>query len=75
MNGLRILATLLIGVGTLGLVYGEFSDNNSAPSTTFATFELSLKKQQTLNVPLSAGVSAIALGAILLMLRSKRVVV
>ncbi|MBC7918254.1 MAG: hypothetical protein H7Y28_10655 [Rhodoferax sp.] len=72
MNSLRIAALALIIAGVLGLAYGSFSYTKDTHDVKLGPIELSVKEKQTINVPVWAGVAAIAVGAALLLLGSKK---
>ena len=72
MNAVRIAAILLIVAGVLGLVYGSFSWTRETHATKVGPIELSLKERESVNVPVWAGVGAIAIGAALLLLGGKK---
>lgn len=66
MNTIKIVGAALVVAGTLGLVYGGFSYTKETTAVKLGPLELSVKEKQTVNVPLWAGVAAIAAGALLL---------
>lgn len=66
MNGIRILALILIVAGALGLVYGGFSYTKETDVAKLGPIELTVKEKETVNVPLWAGIGLIAVGAGLL---------
>jgi hypothetical protein len=66
MNGIRILALILIVAGALGLVYGGFSYTRQTDVAKLGPIELTVKEKETVNVPLWAGIGLIAVGAGLL---------
>jgi uncharacterized membrane protein len=70
MNAVKIAAILLIVGGILGLVYGSFSYTKETHETRLGPLELSVKDKETVNVPVWAGVGAIAIGGVLLVLGS-----
>lgn len=72
MNGIKIAAVGLIVVGILGLAYGGFSYTKETSQTTLGPFELTVKDQKRINVPLWAGVGAIVAGGILLVVGGKK---
>jgi TRAP-type C4-dicarboxylate transport system permease small subunit len=69
MNAVKILAIVLIVAGALGLIYGGFSYTKDTHEAKVGPLELSVKETQTVNVPIWAGVGAIAAGVILLFVR------
>ena len=72
MNAVKIVAIVLILGGVLGLVYGSFSYTKETHEAKLGPIELSVKDRQTINVPVWAGVGAIVIGGVLLLLGSKR---
>lgn len=69
---MRIIAIILIVAGILGLVYGGFSYTRDESTAKLGPLELTLKKKETVNVPVWAGVGAIVVGALLLVFGSKK---
>lgn len=67
MNNFRIAALVLIVAGVLGLAYGSFSYTRETHEAKIGPIELSVKEQETINIPVWAGVAAIALGVALLL--------
>jgi hypothetical protein len=63
---------VLIAGGVLGLVYGGFSYTKETHEAKLGPIELSVKDRQTINIPVWAGVGAIVIGGVLLLLGSKR---
>jgi len=72
MSGVKILAILLIVGGVIGLMYGGFSYTKDTHKAEIGSLELSVKDQQTVNVPVWAGVGAIVIGSVLLLFQGKR---
>jgi hypothetical protein len=72
MNAIKMAAIVLIVAGVLGLVYGSFSYTQETHEAKLGPIELSVKEKQTVNVPVWAGVAAIALGGALLLFGGKR---
>lgn len=72
MNGLKILAIALIAVGAIGLIYGQFSYTKETHKAEIGSLELAVKDKETVNIPQWAGVLAIAGGAVLLVVGSRR---
>ena len=67
MNGTKILAICLIVGGALGLGYGKFSYNKQTEKAKVGSVELVVNDKETVNIPVWAGVVAIAAGAVLLL--------
>lgn len=72
MNSFKIAAFVLIVAGILGLVYDSFSFTTETHEARVGSIELSVKDKQTVRVPVWAGVGAIALGGLLLVLGGKK---
>ena len=72
MNAVKGMAILLIVGGLLGLMYGSFSYTKATHQAKLGPIQLSLSEKQTVNVPAWAGVGAIVLGGVLLLLRSRK---
>jgi TRAP-type C4-dicarboxylate transport system permease small subunit len=71
MSAIKIAAIVLIVAGILGLVYGGFSYTKETQQAKIGPLELSTKDKETVNVPVWAGVGAIVVGGILLVLPTK----
>ena len=71
MSAIKIAAIVLIAAGILGLTYGQFSYTKETHQATIGPLELSVKDKETVNVPVWAGVGAIVLGGILLLVPMK----
>jgi len=72
MGGLRILGIVLVVLGVLGLVYGQFSYTRKSHEADLGLVKVSVKEKETVDVPTWAGVAAIAAGAVLLVMGRKR---
>ena len=72
MNPTKLAAVVLIVVGVLGLLYGGFSYTKDTTVVKLGPIEVTAKEKQTVNVPLWAGVGAIAVGGLLLVLGGKK---
>lgn len=72
MNTTKIVAIVLIVAGVLGLLYGGFSYTKDTTAVKLGPIELSVKEKQTVNIPMWAGIGAIVVGGLLLILGSKK---
>ncbi len=72
MNAIKLVAFALIVAGTLGLVYGGFSYTKDTTAIKLGPLELSVKEKETVNVPVWAGIGAIVIGGVLLVMGSKK---
>jgi hypothetical protein len=65
-------AIALIAAGILGLAYGSFSYTKETHEAKLGPIELSVTEKQTVNVPVWAGVGAIVIGGVLLLVGGKK---
>lgn len=65
---MRIAGIVLIVAGLLGLLYGSFSYTKDKTAVKLGPIELSVKEKETVNVPVWAGVGAVVVGGLLLVL-------
>ena len=72
MNALKIVAIVLIAAGVLGLAYGSFSYTKDTHEAKLGPLELSVKDRETVDIPVWAGVGAIAIGGALLLVGGKK---
>jgi drug/metabolite transporter (DMT)-like permease len=72
MNPLRLVAILLIVAGALGLAYGGFSYTKENTAVKLGPVELKVQEKETVNVPVWAGLGAIGVGVLLLVMGGKR---
>ncbi|MCQ8127581.1 hypothetical protein [Methylomonas rivi] len=73
MSTLKIVAILLIVTGILGLIYGRFSYTQATQEAKLGPLELLVKDTKTVNIPVWAGVAAIAAGGALLLVAGRKV--
>lgn len=62
----KMVGIALIAAGALGLAYGGFSYTKDTHQAKLGPIVMSVKEKQTLDIPVWAGVAAIAAGAALL---------
>jgi hypothetical protein len=72
MNAVKIVAMVLIVAGIFGLVYGGFSYTKETTALKLGSMELSVKEKETVNVPVWAGIGAIAAGTLLLLFGGRK---
>ena len=72
MNPTKLVAIVLIVAGVLGLVYGGFSYTKNTTAVKLGPIELAVKEKESVNVPMWAGIAAIAVGGLLLVMGGKR---
>jgi hypothetical protein len=71
MNAIKMAGIALIVAGVLGLMYGSFSYTKDTHEAKLGPIALSIKDKETVNVPVWAGVAAIAIGGALLLFGGK----
>ncbi len=72
MNGIKIAAIALILAGLLGLAYGGFTYTKATHETKVGPLSLSVKDRQTVNIPIWAGVGAVVIGGVLLVVGGRK---
>ncbi len=72
MNSIKLAALALVIAGILGLAYGGFSYTKDTTVVKLGPIEISAKEKKTVNVPIWAGIGAIVVGGLLLVLGSKK---
>ncbi|AVO42911.1 hypothetical protein [Simplicispira suum] len=72
MNSIKFVAIGLIIAGILGLAYGGFSYTKDSTVVKIGTLEISAKEKKTVNIPMWAGIGAIVVGGLLLVMGSKK---
>ena len=71
MNAIRIAAIGLIVAGVLALAYGGFTYTKETHQAQLGPIDITVKDKQTVNIPIWAGVGAIVIGGVLLLVRTK----
>ena len=72
MNPVKIVAIVLLVAGTLGLAYGSFSYTKETHEAKLGPIEFSVQEKERVNIPVWAGVGAIAIGGALLLLGGRK---
>lgn len=72
MNAVKMAGLALIIAGVLGLAYGGFTYTKATHEATLGPLRLSVKEEQTVNIPVWAGVGAIVLGGLLVLIGNKK---
>ena len=72
MNSIKAIALVLIVAGILGLTYGGLSYTKNTTVVKLGPIEVSAKEKETVNVPMWAGIGAIVVGGLLLIMGSKK---
>jgi len=69
MNGMKMVAIVLIVLGIVALTYGGFTYTKSSHEAKLGPLELSVKDRETVNIPVWVGIGAIVAGGLLLVSR------
>lgn len=72
MNAIKLVAVILVIAGGLGLLYGGFTYTKDTTAVKVGPLELSVKEKETVNIPIWAGVGAIVVGGLLLVMGGKK---
>jgi uncharacterized membrane protein YdcZ (DUF606 family) len=72
MTATRIAAIALIVAGILALAYGGFSYDKESVGAKLGPIELKVTEKKTVNVPMWAGIGAIVVGGVLLVLGGRK---
>ncbi|WP_287806675.1 hypothetical protein [Diaphorobacter sp.] len=72
MTGMRILGVILLILGLAGFFTGGFSFTKETTQARIGPLELSVKEKESVNVPQWLSIGAIALGALVLVLSTRK---
>ncbi|HWP19649.1 MAG TPA: hypothetical protein VNO84_11015 [Burkholderiaceae bacterium] len=72
MKAIKILGLVLVVAGVLGLVYPSFRYTKDQHDVQLGPLQFSVKEEETVNVPIWAGIGAIAVGVVLLLAGNKK---
>ena len=72
MSAHKIVAVVLIAAGILGLLLGEFTYTKETHEAKIGSIEMSVKDNETVRIPVWAGVGALVAGGLLLLMPVKR---
>lgn len=72
MKPLKLVGIVFIIAGALALVYGGFTYTKDTHDVKVGPIEFSVKEKESVNVPVWAGVGAIAIGAFLLLVGGRK---
>jgi TRAP-type C4-dicarboxylate transport system permease small subunit len=73
MNPIRSLALVLAVLGIAALAYGGFTYTKETHKADIGSLAISVKDKETVNVPVWAGVAAIVVGVVLLVVPSRKI--
>jgi multidrug transporter EmrE-like cation transporter len=71
MNALKVVGIILIVAGVIGLATGGFSYTKETHKADIGPIHIAVEDKQQVNVPLWAGLGAIILGVVLLVIPKK----
>lgn len=72
MNGVKLAGIVLIVASVLALVYGGFSYTRPTEGAKLGPFELSVRENKTVNIPVWAGVAGLVVGGVLVFYGRKK---
>lgn len=72
MNAIRIVGIVLIVAGVAGYLLGGFSFNQDTTAAKLGPLQLTVKEKKTVDIPSWLSLGAIALGAVVLVLGSRK---
>jgi hypothetical protein len=72
MNAVKLVGLLLIIAGALALGYGGFTYTKANHEAKLGPIELSVKDRETVNVPIWAGIGAVVVGGLLLLMGGRK---
>jgi TRAP-type C4-dicarboxylate transport system permease small subunit len=72
MNSTKLVGVVLIVLGALGLLYGGFSYTKDTTALKVGPLEMTVQEKKTVNVPMWAGIGAIVVGGVLLVMGGKK---
>jgi multidrug transporter EmrE-like cation transporter len=72
MNPIKTAGIVLIVAGALGLAYGGFTYTRSSHETQLGPFSMTVKDRQTVAIPIWAGLGAVLVGGVLLLIPAKK---
>jgi TRAP-type C4-dicarboxylate transport system permease small subunit len=69
MDALKLMAFALIVIGALALAYGGFTYTKKTHTADLGPIQLSVDEKEHVSVPIWAGLGAVLLGGVLLVVR------
>lgn len=72
MNSVKMAAIALMVAGVLGLVYGGFSYTKETHHADMGPIHMTVNERERVNVPMWAGIAAIAIGGGLLLVGGRK---
>jgi LPXTG-motif cell wall-anchored protein len=72
MGGLKMLGLILLVAGGLALAYGGFSYTKETHQIDMGPLSMQVAEKQRVNVPIWAGIGALLIGGLLLVVKRKK---
>lgn len=72
MNGIKLVAIILIVLGGIALALGSFSYTKEKEQVKLGPIELSVKQKETVNLPIWLGAGVLLAGVVLLLAGNKK---
>lgn len=72
MKGMNIAAAVLIIAGIAALAFGSFTYSNDTHDENIGPIEMSVKETNDINIPVWAGVGAIVVGGVMLLVGTRK---
>jgi hypothetical protein len=72
MNAIKLAGIALLIAGSLALAYGGFTYTKETQEAKLGPIELTINEQETVNIPIWAGVLALVAGGLLLFVPRSR---
>jgi TRAP-type C4-dicarboxylate transport system permease small subunit len=72
MSPIRIVAFVLLIAGGLALAYGGFTYTKETHTANIGPLSFSVKEKERVNVPMWAGLGAVVVGGVLLVMGGRR---
>jgi hypothetical protein len=72
MNAAKLVGVLLIVAGVLALIYGGFTYTKEDHAAKLGPLEFSVKRNETVAVPVWVGAGGVALGTLLLLMGGRK---
>lgn len=72
MNGIKLVAIILIVLGGIALALGSFSYTKEKEQVKLGPIELSVKQKETVNLPVWLGAGVLLAGVVLMLAGNKK---
>ncbi len=72
MNGIKMAGIVSVIAGVLALIYGGFSYTKETHEVKLGPIDFAVKEKEEVHVPIWAGIGAISLGVVLLLVGGRK---